>query len=288
MYASLYTSVVPEGLVITARVSCKAVPSTREWLPVAKLPPLLHVNNTLDERNARKQGQVEHEVPEDWGCLRCRARRRRSVCGTWRPSTSASSCSATVHWFPLRSSTSTSCGGYTGEDGSEISIPLSQAVDVVQLLSKPPVQLTGLGACDSLRLEAGICPYSQDLDEDTLPIEAALAWVFDSFFSREFERRIVDTGAGKNWCENGTFMGTECVRKHLKEGPPWMRVGIIVEGAPARRTFGPSSLCDSVAAGTKIFRRISARLGAVESGDVRGVTGSNVPNQANLRSTVSL
>ncbi|KAI9067824.1 Aminomethyltransferase folate-binding domain-containing protein [Trametes sanguinea] len=278
---------VPEGLVITARASCKAVPSTREWLPVAKLPPLLHV----DERNARKQGQVEHEVPEDWGCLRCR------VLGP-----EAAQYLRDLASFDLRELMFGNCalvpieefnlhvvrGGYTGEDGSEISIPLSQAVDVVQLLSKPPVHLTGLGACDSLRLEAGIRPYSQDLDEDTLPIEAALAWVFDSFFSRESERRIVDTGAGKNWCENRAFIGTECVRKHLKEGPPWMRVGMIVEGAPARRTFGPSSSCDSVAEGSKIFRRISARLGAVESGDVRGVTGSNVPTQANSRSTVSL
>ncbi|KAI9058999.1 Aminomethyltransferase folate-binding domain-containing protein [Trametes sanguinea] len=96
------------------------------------------------------------------------------------------------------------------------------------LLSNPPVQLTSLGACDSLRLEAGKCLYSQDLDEDMPSIEAVLVWVID----------------GKDWCENGTFIGTECVRKHLKEGPPWMRIGMIVEGAPARldntRTNGKS------------------------------------------------
>lgn len=88
-------------------------------------------------------------------------------------------------------------GGYTGEDGFEvqtwnfgiltctilmndalqISIPPSQIVDVVNLLTKSPVQLIGLGVRDSLRIEAGMCLYGNDLDEDTTPIEAGLAWV---------------------------------------------------------------------------------------------------------------
>ena len=59
----------------------------------------------------------------------------------------------------------------------QISIPPSQTVEVAQLLSKPPVQLTGLGARDSLRLEAGMCLYGQDLDENTTPVEAGLSWV---------------------------------------------------------------------------------------------------------------
>ena len=59
----------------------------------------------------------------------------------------------------------------------QISIPPTQTVEVAQLLSKPPVQLTGLGARDSLRLEAGMCLYGQDLDEDTTPVEAGLTWV---------------------------------------------------------------------------------------------------------------
>lgn len=87
-------------------------------------------------------------------------------------------------------------GGYTGEDGFEvnsivilftlcianvftlqISIPPRDTVEVAKLLSKAPVQLTGLGARDSLRLEAGMCLYGQDLDEDTTPVEAGLSWV---------------------------------------------------------------------------------------------------------------
>ncbi len=59
----------------------------------------------------------------------------------------------------------------------QISIPPSETVEVAQLLSKLPVQLTGLGARDSLRLEAGMCLYGQDLDEDTTPVEAGLTWL---------------------------------------------------------------------------------------------------------------
>ena len=80
------------------------------------------------------------------------------------------------------------------------------------------MQLTGLGARDSLRLEAGMCLYGQDLDEDTTPVEAGLTWVI-----------------GKERRESGDFIGADGVRKHLTEGAPRRRVGLIVEGAPARR-----------------------------------------------------
>ena len=91
-------------------------------------------------------------------------------------------------------------------------------MEVAKLLSKEPVQLTGLGARDSLRLEAGMCLYGNDLDETTTPVEAGLTWVI-----------------GKDRKETGAFIGAEAVRKHLKEGPPRRRVGLVIEGAPARR-----------------------------------------------------
>ncbi len=109
-------------------------------------------------------------------------------------------------------------GGYTGEDGFEvrthcvffllsvplarcttdsydfrqISIPPSQTIEVAQLLSKSPVQLTGLGARDSLRLEAGMCLYGQDLDEHTTPIEAGLTWVIGKQRRPGFDPHSVD------------------------------------------------------------------------------------------------
>jgi aminomethyltransferase len=63
-----------------------------------------------------------------------------------------------------------------------------------------------------------MCLYGNDLDETTTPVEAGLTWVI-----------------GKDRKENGTFIGAEAVRKHLKEGPPRRRVGLVIEGAPARR-----------------------------------------------------
>jgi aminomethyltransferase len=118
-------------------------------------------------------------------------------------------------------------GGYTGEDGFEISIPPAATLEVAKLLSNSPVQLTGLGARDSLRLEAGMCLYGQDLDEDTTPVEAGLTWVI-----------------GKERRESGDFIGADGVRKHLVEGAPRRRVGLIVNGAPARQgaqIFAPST-----------------------------------------------
>lgn len=83
--------------------------------------------------------------------------------------------------------------GYTGEDGFELSVPTSEIVRITEkLLSHPDVQLAGLGARDSLRLEAGLCLYGNDLDDTTTPVEAGLTWTirkricsqksFNSFF----------------------------------------------------------------------------------------------------------
>jgi len=109
--------------------------------------------------------------------------------------------------------------GYTGEDGFEISVPNDKAEALAKaLLAEPEVKPIGLGARDTLRLEAGLCLYGHDIDETTTPIEAGLAWAI-----------------GKRRREEGGFPGADMILAHLKGGAPRRRVGLKPEGrAPAR------------------------------------------------------
>ena len=113
--------------------------------------------------------------------------------------------------------------GYTGEDGFEISVPGENAEDLVHLLLREEhVALVGLGARDSLRLEAGLCLYGSDIDDTTTPVEAALEW------SIQKSRRA----GGKR---AGGFPGAEVVLAQLAAKPPRRRVGLRPEDrAPVR------------------------------------------------------
>jgi aminomethyltransferase len=128
--------------------------------------------------------------------------------------------------------------GYTGEDGYELSIPAKAVATVWKaLLADPRVQPIGLGARDSLRLEAGLCLYGHDIDETTSPIEAGLAW------SIQKRRRV-----------EGGFPGARRIQDELANGPKRRRVGIKPDGrAPARE-------------GTEILALLGDRLGTVTSG----------------------
>jgi aminomethyltransferase len=109
--------------------------------------------------------------------------------------------------------------GYTGEDGFEISLPASGATALADaLLAEPEVAPAGLGARDSLRLEAGLCLYGNDIDEVTTPVEAGLTWVI-----------------GKRRKMAWDFPGGIAIRDQFDNGPPRIRVGIRPDGrAPAR------------------------------------------------------
>jgi aminomethyltransferase len=109
--------------------------------------------------------------------------------------------------------------GYTGEDGYEISVPDEQARTFAErLLADERVALIGLGARDSLRLEAGLCLHGHDIDTSTSPVEAGLAW------SIQKRRR-----------QDGGFPGAERIRPELSDGPPRRRVGLELAGkAPGR------------------------------------------------------
>jgi aminomethyltransferase len=128
--------------------------------------------------------------------------------------------------------------GYTGEDGFEISVAAADADQLARtLLGDSRVKAIGLGARDSLRLEAGLCLYGHDIDETTTPIEADLAWTIQK------RRR-----------EAGGFPGADKILKQLALGAPRKRVGLKPDGkAPAREH-------------TKVTSGDGAAIGEVTSG----------------------
>ncbi|WP_146345857.1 glycine cleavage system aminomethyltransferase GcvT [Falsiphaeobacter marinintestinus] len=113
--------------------------------------------------------------------------------------------------------------GYTGEDGYEISVPADQADQLARkLLAHDDVQAIGLGARDSLRLEAGLCLYGHDIDTDTLPVEAGLIWAIQKVRRSGGER-------------SGGFPGGQQVLAQIADGAPRKRVGLRPDGrAPMR------------------------------------------------------
>ena len=164
--------------------------------------------------------------------------------------------------------------GYTGEDGFEISVPNDNINEFVKyLLNNEDVKPIGLGARDSLRLEAGLCLYGHDIDQITSPTEAGLNWAISK------KRR-------KNGSRSGNFLGAERILNEISYGTKIKRVGILPTGrAPMREGvelfkdlndmtpigritsggFGPTvqkdiSMCyiktDSASVGTKIFATI--------------------------------
>ena len=113
--------------------------------------------------------------------------------------------------------------GYTGCDGFEISTPADAADPIARkLLSHPEVKPIGLGARDSLRLEAGLCLYGHDIDTTTTPVEAVLLWSIGK------ERRV---GGSRE----GGFPGASVVQKQIAEGSPRKRVGLLPEGKAIAR-----------------------------------------------------
>ncbi len=135
--------------------------------------------------------------------------------------------------------------GYTGEDGFEIAIPAAEAEAVARaLLAQPEVKPAGLGARDSLRLEAGLCLYGNDIDELSSPIEASLAWVVSKRRRQTFD-----------------FLGGAVVRDHLANGTPRLRVGIRPEARAPARAGAEIVALDGTAAGSVTSGGFSPTLG---------------------------
>ena len=111
--------------------------------------------------------------------------------------------------------------GYTGEDGYEIAIPQDKAIEVTKaLLENTGVEVAGLGARDSLRLEAGLCLYGQDLHDQMTLVESGLNWLVP-------KRRRAE----------GNFLGSKTIVGQLNKEIPLSvkRIGLVIEGPPARR-----------------------------------------------------
>jgi aminomethyltransferase len=132
--------------------------------------------------------------------------------------------------------------GYTGEDGFEISVPAEHAVTLAEaLLAQPEVQPAGLGARDTLRLEAGLCLYGHDINTTTSPVEAGLTWAI---------QKVRRPGGARA----GGYPGAAAIESHLAGAAPAKRVGLVgLERVPVRE-------------GAVIFDAHGHKLGVVTSG----------------------
>ena len=132
--------------------------------------------------------------------------------------------------------------GYTGEDGFEISVPADKALELAEaLLAQAEVKPAGLGARDTLRLEAGLCLYGHDIDEGTSPVEAGLTWAIQKVRRPGGERE-------------GGYPGAELIGSQLTGSAHRKRVGLVaLERVPVRE-------------GTTIVDAHGRKLGTVTSG----------------------
>ena len=131
--------------------------------------------------------------------------------------------------------------GYTGEDGFEISVPAERAEALARLLlAEPEVAPIGLGARDSLRLEAGLCLYGHDIDTTTTPVEADLAWAMSK------SRRA-------GGARPGGYPGAETIMRQIQEGVGRKRVGLLTQGRmPVREG------AELVAAGRRVVGKVTS------------------------------
>jgi aminomethyltransferase len=144
----------------------------------------------------------------------------------------------TGNWFDYKDTkVFATRSGYTGEDGFEVSIKNELAEEFTQFLIENGAELIGLGARDTLRLEAGLCLYGHELDTEKTPIEANLKWAIS-----------------KERISNGEFIGSEKIMKEIQEGTSKIRVGIKPEGRLIAREK------------TKIFNEAEKPIGEVTSG----------------------
>ena len=218
----------------------------RDWLVVVnaacKQADLDHLNRHIGRR-CTVEPLPDHALLALQGPLAARALSRLDA----RPAQLAfmSGMSATLagaQCFITRS-------GYTGEDGFEISVPATQAETLARaLLASREVQPAGLGARDTLRLEAGLCLYGHDIDETTTPVEAGLAWAI---------QKVRRAGGARA----GNYPGAGVIDAQLAQGVSIRRAGLVgLERVPVRE-------------GATLVDDQDNRLGRVTSGSLGPTVG---------------
>ncbi|KAL0252727.1 glycine cleavage system T protein [Cryptococcus tetragattii IND107] len=217
-----------------------------------------HITQKLNEWNAAHKGQeVKWETLDGWGLLALQGPKAKDVLQrmTDQDLNQVKFGSSVFADIKTTDGQVVKChiarGGYTGEDGFEVSVPPQQTVAVSNTMtSNPDVMLIGLGARDSLRLEAGMCLYGHDLDESVSPVEGGLAWVIGK------DRRAPDA--------QPAFPGKSRILEELANGPSRRRVGFEVVGSPARE-------------GCKVFDALGEKqIGVITSGIPSPTLGKNI------------
>jgi aminomethyltransferase len=120
--------------------------------------------------------------------------------------------------------------GYTGEDGCELMLPADRAEETWQALLEAGIAPCGLGARDSLRLEAGLNLYGQDMDEGVTPFECALGWAVDLDGARDFVGRAALTGAHPRWQRLGLVLEDKGVLRHGQRVQTAAGEGVVTSG----------------------------------------------------------
>ena len=182
----------------------------------------------LAHLRANLPSSCEIEELSDWGLFALQGPAAEAATVEVIPAVSGLSFMQTL-WFDFEGAACrVARSGYTGEDGFEFSAPSNKAAALARRLSAPEsVRPAGLGARDSLRLEAGLCLYGNELDETTTPVEAGLVWTIS-----------------KSRREGGDYQGSEVIARQIAEGPPRRLVGLRPVGRKIPRAGAPLQNAD--------------------------------------------
>ena len=202
----------------------------------------------FDLSHLRARLGVTIEPREDYALLALQGPAAAAALARLAPSVAGLSFMHAARITILGAEAHVSRSGYTGEDGFEIALPGAAGLTVARrLLAEPEVKPAGLGARDSLRLEAGLCLYGHDIDETTTPVEAGLSW-----------------SLGKERLQRADFPGARRIREEMERGAKRRRVGLKPEG-PALAREGAAI---AEASGRELGRVTSGGFGATVGGPI--------------------